>query len=398
MKYVVIVPDGMADRPLAELGNKTPLEVARTKNMDYLAKNGRTGMVKTIPDRFEPGSDIGNLALLGYRPEKYFSGRAPLEAANHDIELGPSEVAFRCNLITVVDGKMIDYSAGHIPTEQADQLIKALNEQMDLAGGRFVTGKSYRHLLILSTRDPKSYLKMKSVPAHDILGQLVSRHLPKGPASQPLLEIMEKARTILENHQVNQVRLDLKENPANSIWLWGQGIRPQFPGFEEKFGVKGAIISAVDLVNGIGKLIGLKVIDVPGITGYYDTDYRAKAEYAIKALKSRDYVYIHVEAPDEAGHNGDIKEKIRAIENIDREIVGRIIKHFERSQEVRILVVPDHPTPIALRRHSREPVGFVMYGKGILPDGSIVYHEKAAKLHGLQFKSGEALIQALMKH
>jgi 2,3-bisphosphoglycerate-independent phosphoglycerate mutase len=396
MKYIIIVPDGMADDPVEELGNKTPLEAARTPHMDYLAQHGSMGLIQTIPDKMKPGSDIGNMALMGYDPKKYHSGRAPLEAANLNVTLADDEIAFRCNLVTVVDNKMLDYSAGHITTKEASLLIDALNEQIDLEGVKFYTGKSYRHLLVLKVRDLKKYCAIKTTPPHDILNKPIKTYLPQGQESQMLLKLMERSKDIFEKHPANQVRIDLNESPANMIWLWGQGIRPKLPSFQEKFGVKGSIISAVDLVNGIGRLAGLDIIDVPGITGYYDTNYLAKAEYALASLKKKDFVYIHIEAPDEAGHNGDIKEKVTAIERVDRDIVGTILKHYGEHDNVRILVLPDHPTPVKLRTHTSDPVPFVMYGKGIAHDHSQTFGETAAKQNGLKFKSGEALLDHFM--
>ena len=396
MKYIVIIPDGMADNPIEELGNKTPLEAARTTNMDYLAQHGSTGLVQTIPDNMAPGSDIGNMALMGYDPRKYHAGRAPLEAANLNVTLKDDEVAFRCNLVTVIDDKMIDYSASHIKTKEASLLIDALNEGIDLEGVRFYSGKSYRHLLVLKTRNPKTYCAIQTTPPHDILNKDIKAHLPIGPESEMLLKLMERSKDLFEGHPVNQVRIDLGENPANMIWLWGQGTRPILPSFKEKFGITGSIISAVDLVNGIGRLAGLAVIDVPGITGYYDTNYLGKAQYALESLKRKDFVYIHIEAPDEAGHNGDIRAKVAAIERIDQEIVGTILNHYGEHDNVRILVLPDHPTPVKLRTHTSDPVPFVMFGKGIAHDGSQDYSETSGKHNGLKFESGEALMDYFM--
>lgn len=396
MKYIIVVPDGMADDPLEELGGKTPLEAARTTNMDYLARHGTTGLVRTIPDGMPPGSDIGNMALLGYDPRTYHTGRAPLEAANLQITIADDEVAFRCNLVTVVDNKMSDYSAGHIRTKEAALLIDALNEGIGLDHVKFYTGKSYRHLLVLKARDPEVYCALRTIPPHDILGRDIKKYLPQGPEAGALLTLMEKSKGIFDGHPVNKVRIDLGENPADMIWLWGQGTGPDLPPFGQKFGVKGAIISAVDLVNGIGRLAGLEVIDVPGATGYYDTDYLGKAEHALESLKSGDFVYIHVEAPDEAGHNGDAKAKIAAIERIDQDIVGTVLNHYGEHADVRILILPDHPTPVKLRTHTADPVGFVMYGKGIGRDGSREYSETTAKENGLKFGSGEALLNHFM--
>lgn len=397
MKFIIIVPDGMYDHPVEELGNKTPLEAAHTPNMNYLAQHGVTGMVATIPEKMPPGSDIGNMAILGYDPLKYHTGRAPLEAANQNIILKDNEIAIRCNLVTVVDNKMVDYSAGHISTKEADILIQSLNQELKNDSLRFVTGKSYRHLLIMKVDDPKTYFSIKTTPPHDILNKNIKSYLPKGKEADVLINLIEKSKGIFANHSVNQVRVDLKENPATQIWLWGQGTKPNLPPFEKKFGLKGSIISAVDLVAGIGKLAHLDIIDVPGATGYYDTNYLGKAEYALKSLKQKDFVYIHIEAPDEAGHNGDVKAKVEAIENIDKHVVGTILNYFGEHDEVRILVLPDHPTPVKIRTHTHEPVGYVMFGKGVIPDGSTEYTETSTKAKGVKFESGAELTEYFLK-
>ena len=397
MKYIVLVPDGMADYPVKELGDRTPLEVAHKSNMDFMAQNGLTGLVQTIPPRMHPGSEIGNLAIMGYDPAKYFTGRAPLEAANLGIDLKENEVAFRCNLVTVSDGKMGDYSAGHITTKEASDLIDALNQSLKVKGIRFFAGKSYRHLVILQAKDKEELVKIKCVPPHDILGQEIKRHLPQGKQAQILLDLMEASKAILERHPVNQVRIDLKENPANMIWLWGQGTKPMLPLFSERFGVSGSVISAVDLINGIGRLAGLEVIKVPGITGYFDTNYAGKAEYAIRSLQKKDFVFIHVEATDEAGHNGDAKMKIACIERIDREIVGPILNYCKETKDSRFMILPDHATPVEKRTHTSEPVCFAMVGKGLPTDSASAYTEKTAQEKGLKFTSGEALMEFFMR-
>ena len=397
MKGIFIILDGIGDLPCKILGDKTPLEAARRTNMDYLAQQGMTGLLQTIPEGMNPGSDIGNLALLGYNPAECYSGRAPLEAANLNVRLADDEIAFRCNLVTIADHKMEDYSAGHIGTKEAGLLIDELNKELASDEVRFYTGKSYRHLLVLKSRKIETLKKLKTVPPHDILGKDIRPFLPQGMDAVPVLKLMEKSREILAQHPINQVRLDLKENPANMIWLWGQGVRPQLPQFTKKYNLQGSIISAVDLVNGIGRLAGLEVIDVPGATGYYDTNFRGKAEYALQSLKNKDFVYIHIEAPDEAGHNGDVKNKVASIENIDRDIVGTIINYFNKEDAFRILIAPDHPTPVSLRTHSSEPVPFLLFGKGIRPDGSQDYSESTAQEKGLRFKSGEEIIEFFIK-
>ncbi len=397
MKYIVLVPDGAADRPIDELGGKTPLEVARTTNMDHIAQHGVSGIVHTIPRQMKPGSDVGNLSVLGYDPQKYYSGRAPLEAANLGIDLGQHEIAFRCNLVTISDHKMIDYSAGHISSEEATQLIDALNRLCSNNNLKFFAGKSYRHLAVFNSTRIKDLLNLQCTPPHDILEKDISRYLPKGKQSEVLLRLMEQSKKIFENHTVNQVRVDLKENPANMIWLWGQGLKPQLPSFEEKYGVRGSIISAVDLVNGIGRLAGLNVIKVPGATGYYDTNYQAKASYALESLKDRDFVFVHVEATDEAGHNGDLKMKIHCLERFDREVVGTVLNHFDCFEHFRVLVVPDHPTPIKKRTHTSDAVPFAMFGKGLEPNGGDQYSEKSAQKRGYVMKNGEELMQIFIK-
>lgn len=397
MKYIIVVPDGMADWPIAELGNKTPLEVAHTTNMDHMAQKGLSGLVQTIPDIMAPGSDVGNLALLGYDPTKNFTGRAPLEAANLKIHLADDEVVFRCNLVTISDQKMVDYSAGHIRDKEAATLIQAINEGLGLPHVTFYAGKGYRHLMVIKTHFSEDLMKIKSTPPHDIIDQKIEKYLPAGKGAESLLDILVRSQKILEGHSVNQVRIDLKENPANMIWLWGQGTRPQLPLFTDKFGLQGSIISAVDLVNGIGRLIGLNVIKVPGITGYYDTNYVGKAQYALQSLKKKDFVYIHVEAPDEAGHNGDAKMKIAAIEHIDREIIGTILNHFDSTDDFRLLVAPDHATPVAKRTHTREPVCFAMYGKGVPHDGMETFSETSARQKGIKFESGQVLVEYFLR-
>lgn len=398
MKYVLIVPDGMADEPIAELGNKTPLEAARTPNMDALAKKGFSGMVQTIPEGMPPGSDIGNLSLLGYDPAQVFSGRAPLEAANMGVFLNDNEVAFRCNLVTLKNDTMNDYSAGHISSEEAADLIGDINKNIGSDGLKFYPGKSYRHLLVVKSSLAHALLKIKTTPPHDILDKNIHEYLPIGEEQDFLLGIMKKAQAVLQNHPLNQARIQRNENPATDIWLWGQGKRPNLPTFKEKFGLTGSIISAVDLVNGIGRLAGLEVITVPGATGYYDTDYSAKAHYGLKSLEQKDFVYIHVESPDEAGHNGDYKEKVKAIERIDADIVGAVQSWTANRNDVRVLISPDHPTPVGKRTHTRSPVCFLMAGEGIDANRVNGFSENLATQAGLKFRSGADMVAHFLKH
>ena len=398
MKYIVLVGDGMADYPIKELGNKTPLEAAKIPNMNFIAKNGRVGLVHTIPQGFAPASDVANLSIIGYDPVKYYSGRGPLEAANMGIKLGPDDIAFRCNLVTIDRGRMADYSAGHITSEEAATLIKFLDKKLGSDKIKFYPGVSYRHLIIVRDGSLKEALRTtECVPPHDITGMEIKDHLPKGGGAKFLIKLMEESRAILPAHEVNHVRIDLKENPADMIWLWGQGVETNMPKFRERFGVGGSVISAVDLIKGIGKSIGLNVINVPGATGYYDTNYQGKAKYAIDSLKDGDFVFVHVEAADEAGHNGDLRAKMAAIENFDRFIVGAILDKFKKQKDFRVMVLPDHNTPVSLRTHTAEPVPFAVFGKGIEPNNAAEYSETAAKATGLAFGHGHELMEYFIK-
>ncbi len=395
MKYIVLVPDGMADYPIDDLGGKTPLEASHKDNMDFIAQNGQVGSVKTIPENVTPGSDVANLSILGYDPKLYYTGRGPFEAANLGLDLKDDEVAFRCNLITAEGDKLLDYSAGHISSKEAQVIMKFLDEKLATQNIRFYPGVSYRNLMVIKTND-ESLLNLKCVPPHDIAGESIAKNLPQGKDSQILIELMQRTRELLSQHEINQVRIDLKENPANMIWLWGQGKKPSLPKFKEKFGVEGAVISAVDLIKGLGKVIGLEVIEVPGATGYYDTNYLGKAQYALKALKTKDFVFVHVEATDEAGHNGDLRMKISCIERFDREVVGTILKQVKRYKNFRVMVLPDHATPISLRTHTSDPVNFCMFGKGISPGGEN-FTDRLNPENSLKFSSGHELMEYFMK-
>ncbi|MEA3560143.1 MAG: cofactor-independent phosphoglycerate mutase [Candidatus Omnitrophota bacterium] len=397
MKYIILVGDGMADFPLKSLNEYTPLEAAKTPNMDFIAQQGRTGLVYTIPKGMNPASDVANLSILGYDPARYYTGRGPLEAAYMGVKLKADEVAFRCNLITTYRDTMVDYSAGHITTKEAEVLISALDERLGSEQIRFYPGVSYRHLTVIKTPGGFDDLNAKCKPPHDISGQKISLNLPNGKGAESLKSLMEKSKEVLEPHEINQIRIDLAENPANMIWLWGQGVAPNLAGFKEKFGINGSIISAVNLIKGIGYSTGLKVIEVPGATGYYDTDYLAKARFALDSLTDLDFTFVHVEAPDEAGHNGDIKAKITAIENFDKLVVGTILKNFKDKDNYRILVLSDHFTPLSLKTHVTDPPPFTICGKGIAPDNSAVFSEKEAKSTSFVFKEGHTLIEYLIK-
>lgn len=397
MKYIVLVGDGMADYPIEELGQKTPLEVAKTANMDFIARHGRLGRIKTVPDNIIPGSDVAIISILGYDPLKYYTGRGPLEAANLGISLGPDDVAFRCNLITAGDDTLIDYSAGHISSKEAEVLIRHLDKKLGTDKIKFYPGVSYRHVMVMKDA---AFLKPQEIitkPPHDIMGKSISENLPKGKDAEIIIKLMHDSKNILASHEINAVRIDLKENPANMIWLWGQGKKPDMPKFSDKYGITGSVISAVDLIKGLGRILGLEVINVLGATGYYDTDYKGKAEAALKALKEKDFVFVHVEAPDEAGHNGDLREKITAIERFDQLVVGTILNAYKRKKNFRILVLPDHATPISVRTHTKDPVFFGIFGQDIFGAGFSGYNEKEAQKSDLYFEKGYTLMDYFIK-
>ncbi|HXW98367.1 MAG TPA: cofactor-independent phosphoglycerate mutase [Methanomicrobiales archaeon] len=350
MKVLVVLGDGMADEPLAELGGKTPLEYARTPNFDRVAREGACGLLRTIPPGFEPGSDIANLSILGYDPKTYYTGRGPIEAASMGVPLGERDVAYRCNLVTVEDGVMVDFSAGHIPGREGAELIRSL-----AAGSGDVSyypGVSYRNLLVVPRGEGAV-----TAPPHDIVGQQIGPHLPSGGDAAVLREAMDRSQAILRDHPVNRDRVARGERPATMIWPWSGGRTPNLPAFRDLRGVSGAMISAVDLLNGIARLAEMEVIRVPGATGYLDTDYGAKARYAVEALERFDFLYLHVEAPDEAGHLGSVAEKVKAIERVDG-MLGEILERFEGI----VAVLPDHPTPIRVKTHTADPVPFAVLG------------------------------------
>ena len=373
MKYIVICGDGMADEPIAELGGKTPLEYAKTPNMDRIAREGACGLLRTIPDNYEAGSDIANMSILGYVPEKYYTGRGPLEALSMGVDLAPGDVAYRCNLVTVEDNTMVDFSAGHISSKEGAELFLSL--QQEIPAVMVKAGVSYRNLLVVHNGKGAA-----TTPPHDIVGQGISPYLPKGGDAELLQHCMEKSRHVLDRHPVNADRKMACKRMATRIWPWSGGHKPAFPLFFKKYGKKGGIISAVDLLKGIGRCAGMEVIRVPGATGYLDTDYDAKARYALAAMEHLDFLYLHIEAPDEAGHMGSIEEKVKAIERVD-DVVGMILENFEGV----VAVLPDHPTPIRAKTHTRDPVPFAVLGKDT--DGAMEFSEMAARSGGLGTKS-----------
>jgi len=394
MKYIVLLGDGMADEPLEELNGKTPLEAAKTPNMDRLAQQGQIGLVETIPPGFHPGSDVANLSVFGYDPADCYTGRAPLEAASMGVELGPDDVAFRMNLVFLMHnyGKLYmgDFTAGHISTEEARKIIDELQEELGGEEFSFHAGVSYRHLMVWHNGKDQ----MKFTPPHDLTYQTIEDHLPRGEGADELIHLMTSSQLLLNTNSVNARRKLEGKTLANSIWLWGHGRAPRMKTLKSKFGLSGAVISAVDLIKGIGIYAGLDVIDVPGATGYLDTNYQGKAEYALDALKTRDFVYVHVEAPDEAAHEGSLEKKIEAIEAFDEKVVGTVLNGLPALGEHRVLVLPDHPTPVRRMTHSSDPVPFVLYDSSHPQSkGEDGYHEKTAKESGLHLDSGVELMK-----
>jgi len=375
LKYAFLVGDGMADNPIPELGGRTPLEAARTPNMDRIAARGQVGRILTIPPGLPPGSDVANLSLLGYNPADSFQGRGPIEAASIGVELRSDETAFRCNLVSLRDGRMADYSSGHITTEEGQTLVRELQAAAGTDTVRLVPGVSYRHLAIF--RDfPQG---LDCTPPHDISGREWEPHLPMGPGREQVLALMEKARPILAASETNRKRIAEGKTPATDIWLWGQGRAMKLQTLGERFGLRGSVISAVDLVRGLGVLAGLKVRLVPGATGYLGTNYAGKVAAAKEALAGEDFVYLHVEAPDETSHEGDLKKKIQAIEEFDGRIVGEILDWGEGIPDLRVLVAPDHATPIATKTHAGGPVPYAVAGPGVKKGGAAAYSERAAE-------------------
>ncbi len=387
MKHIILLGDGMAGWPIKELGAKTCMQAATTPNMDRLASASVVGVARTVPDGYPAGSDVANLSIFGYDPARYYTGRAPLEAASMGVSLESSDVAYRCNLVTLTSGNgntvmkdygeavMDDYSGGHITTEEAHALIRSIQKKLATDKINFYPGVSYRHLMVWNGGSDK----LNCTPPHDITGRKITEYLPTnlpdGEGQKTIRSLMQASVEILQNDPVNLKRKSAGKKIANSIWLWGQGRRPAMPTFKAKYGKTGAIISAVDLTKGIAVLAGFEVINVEGATGYIDTNYEGKVEASLKALERLDMVYLHVEAPDEAGHTGNIKDKITAIEDFDSRIVGPVLKGLEKFGNYRVLVMPDHPTPIEIRTHSPEPVPFLIYTKDDKPRKKRCFNE-----------------------
>ena len=396
MKYIMLIGDGMADRKIINRGKKTPLQLANIPSMNRLAREGECGMVRTLPADLPRGSDVAIMSLLGYDPKKFYTGRGPLEALNLGINLKLGETAFRCNLVTVSGDKLVDYSAGHIPSNQAKILIDAIEKEL---GGKlfsFYAGLSYRHIMIARKNAGITAEGLETRAPHDIIGASIKENLPKGKSSIILKKIMEESYKLLKDHPINIRRQKRRENPANMIWLWGEGEKPQMPSFYDKYGKKGAVISAVDIVKGIGKAIGMESISVKGATGFLDTNYRGKVNSAIKAIKDKDFVLIHVEAPDEAGHLGNVDLKIKAIEQFDKKVVGPILKYVLKSKDkYKIFVGCDHATPVIMKTHTDEAVPFAIWGNK--SNGCISYNEIAISSSSVYFTEGYKLMEYFLK-
>jgi 2,3-bisphosphoglycerate-independent phosphoglycerate mutase len=401
MKYVIVLGDGMADYPIEEIGNETIIEHADTPTLDALAKESEIGMVLTVPEGMSPGSDTANLSVIGYNPKKYYSGRSPLEALSIGVDMKPTDISFRCNIVTVSeeeadygDKTIIDHSSSEISTEDAAVLLKAVSDvlEKEYAGYKFYVGTSYRHLTIW-----ENGTVLPLTPPHDILGKTIGEYLPE---DKVLREMMEKSYSILANHPINEERKKRGLNPANSLWFWGAGTRPALSGFEEKNGKKGVMISAVDLLKGIAVGAGMKVIEVEGANGGLHTNYEGKAMAAVNALcnDGYDFAYIHVEAPDEMGHQGSMERKLLAVEYLDKKVIRVVKEQLEaRGEEFRLLVLPDHPTPICLRTHVGEPVPFLLYDSTDKKTSDLLYNEKDAKKSGVYIENGYKIIDHLFE-
>ncbi len=399
MKYIVILGDGMADYDVDVFGGKTILDVANKPNIDFMSQNGELGMVKTVLDGMKPGSDVANLSVMGYDTTKCYSGRSPLEAASIGVKLKDSDVTFRANLVTLSDEDdyeqktMLDYSAGEISTEEAAQLIEAVEKELHTDLIHFYSGVSYRHLLVWDGGS----LKIQLTPPHDISDRKVTDYLPKGENADKLLEMMKKSEQILKNHPVNQKRIMEGKNPANSIWVWGEGSKPQLENFYEKYGLRASVISAVDLIKGIAICADMKSIDVEGATGNWDTNFDGKAEAALDTLTKdgADLVYVHMEAPDECGHQGNAEKKKLSVELIDEKVVGFLRNKLDEAGiEYKMLILPDHPTPIKLKTHVSDPVPYVIYNSKHKEGSGLTYNEKNAEKTGIYIDKGHEL----MKH
>ncbi len=393
MKYVLLIPDGAADEPIEQFGGKTVFEAADIPNIDNISKTGKLGLVQTVPEKMPPGSDVAMMSLLGYDPKRYYTGRAPLEAVAMNIPLEPTDWVFRCNLVTIADNKMADHSAGHISSPEGARIIEDLNKALGSDKIKFYPGVSYRHLCVIKGMDFDVYTE----PPHDIIGQSAEKNLPRGKNAEILTELMAKSKELLAEHEINKIRKDLGENQVSSIWLWGQGKKASMDSFQNRFGLRGTTITAVDLVRGISKLIGFDLIKVEGATGFADTNYNGKAQAAIDALEKYDFVFIHIEGPDEAGHAGNADLKKLAVERIDKYVVGPVYNALQKYDNWRMLVMPDHPTPCKGQAHTGGPVPFAMAGTGVRPLLGKPFTENFAAQSGLKIEKGYELMEYFLK-
>jgi 2,3-bisphosphoglycerate-independent phosphoglycerate mutase len=393
MKYVIIVPDGAADEPIEKFGGKTIFEAAEIPNIDKISRTGRLGLVQTVAEKMSPGSDVAMMSLLGYDPQRYYTGRAPIEAVAMNIPLEPTDWVFRCNLVTIADEQMADHSAGHISSAEGAKIVEDLNRVLGSKNIKFYPGVSYRHICVIKDVDFDVYTE----PPHDIIGQQINKNLPRGKNAEMLVNMMARSRQLLADHEINKIRRDLGENPVSSIWLWGQGKKAAMDSFQNRFGLKGVAITAVDLVRGLAKLIDFDLIKVEGATGFVDTNYNGKASAAIEALNKYDIVLVHIEGPDEAGHAGNADLKKKAVERIDKYIVGPVYNALQKYESWRILVMPDHPTPVSNKAHSGQPVPFAMAGTGIDPLLDSPFSEASAAQSGLKIEKGFELMEYFIK-
>jgi 2,3-bisphosphoglycerate-independent phosphoglycerate mutase len=392
MKYIVLIIDGAAGLPIPEKGGKTCLELARTPKLDAMAGRGMVGLVRTVPQGMEASSACACMSIMGYDPAVYYKGRASIEAESLGIDIGKDEVVFRCNLVSVIDGKMHDYSAGHIPTPQAAEIIKSLNIELGSKDITFYPGVGYRHILKLKGHEET--LQAKCTPPHDIPGKPVKDYLPQGPGSRLLIDLMTRSETMLKRHKINKERLSRGEMTVSTIWLfWGSSRAPEMPPFARTYSLKAALTSGVDLLRGLAKMVGMEVLNIKGVTDGADNDNAAQASGALEALRKNDLVIIHIEAPDEAGHGGLIEEKIKAIEAIDEQVVDRLRQY---KGDLRVLVMPDHPTPISVRTHTPDPVPFLIWGKGIKHNGANRFNEAEAKSTGVFIAHGYKIMGKLV--
>ncbi|MDL2271079.1 cofactor-independent phosphoglycerate mutase [Methanobrevibacter sp. OttesenSCG-928-I08] len=400
MKYIILIGDGMSDLPLDELDGKTPLQVSNKPNIDKLTKKGRSGFIQNVPKGYTPGSDVANMSIFGFNPEKYYSGRGPLEAGSMGINIKENDVIFRCNFVFEEDNEIKDFTADHISSKEAEILINDLNNFFkNNSNFKFYPGVSYRHVFIYNSKNQKEIANYNTMPPHDIIGEDISKYMDWPlKDGEELKNIIFKSKDFLENHPINKERVKKGKKPANMIWLWGQGTKPSMDDFNETYNKKGGIITGVDLLKGIGTFTGLKVINVPGATGYLDTDYKAKGKYALDNLKDLDIVIIHVEAPDEAGHEGNLKEKIKAIEMIDKDVLGTILNDVEKYGDYKIAILPDHPTPIDLKTHTNDKVPITIYSS-LEDDIDEVtsYDEESVKKGSLGDMIGHNLINFLIE-